>query len=166
MGRTCVKDFVDRNSNSFEVNTLSIDPGIAGSGIAVWRAGEKFPFLNFPLRKKTRADYRNEFASIVSMYDIKFVLIEKPGFQASEKGQMVLRKGDLVELCLFVGGMEMALLELGCFVELVEVSAWKGQLPKDVVNRRIQNVYPEVNAKSHDWDAIGIGFWALGLINQ
>lgn len=166
MGRASVKDLVDRDTNSFKVNTLSIDPGIAGSGVAVWKAGERNPFLNYPLRKKTRADYRNEFVSIVSMYDIKMVLIEKPGFQASEKGQMVLRKGDLVELCLFVGGMEMCLMEAGCLVELIDVATWKGQLPKDVVNRRIQKVFPEVDAKSHDWDAIGIGFWATGLINN
>lgn len=165
MGRTSKENIVYRGGTTYPFNTLAIDPGVAGSGVAVWLAGEKYPCFNEAVKKKDRKAYRNYFAELLHKFEVKYVMIEKPAFQNSVKGQMALRKGDLIELTLFVGGMEMALMELGAEVELIDVSLWKGQLPKEVVNTRIKSVFPEVNAKSHDWDAIGIGLWGLKMIN-
>lgn len=165
MGRTRVEDFVDRDKNTFKVNAITLDPGIAGSGFAVWKKGEKYPVLNFPIKLKDRKAYGDLLAELIDEHKAEVVLIEKPAFQSSEKGQMVLRKGDLVELVLFVGFMDAVVILSGKESILVEVPTWKGQLPKDVVNRRIARYWPDVKAKSHDWDAIGIGLWAVGAIN-
>jgi hypothetical protein len=94
-------------------------------------------------------------------YHITRVYIEMPAFFESSEGAMVARKGDLVKLTWFVG------LLCGMFypipTELIEVNKWKGQLPKEVVERRIKKIDPAYhNLKSHSYDAVGIGLYVKG----
>ncbi len=56
-------------------------------------------------------------------------------------------------------------------VKLVPVNAWKGQLSKELVIDRIADVMGPVWMKvsgsqfrTHEWDALGIGLWAKGLL--
>lgn len=72
-------------------------------------------------------------------------------------------KGDLQKLTFLVGVLA------GYFspLEFTEVTPgdWKGQLPKDVVIRRLQKRFGPGATKEWEkdaWDAVGIGLWKLG----
>ena len=106
------------------------------------------------------------------------VLVELPAYFASKGGTTVAKGGALVKLSITVGAVFYAATELGMQVDLIPVADWKGQLKKPVVVDRIWAYYcskaaPPValenmqkNIKSHALDAVGIGLWARGLINQ
>jgi hypothetical protein len=92
------------------------------------------------------------------------VAIETPMFMpGTRQGAMVALRGDLVKLAMLTG-LLMGYLRDPCI--LVPVNQWKGQLPKKVVERRVKDVITAKLAKrmelrSHMWDAVGIGLYAL-----
>lgn len=82
---------------------------------------------------------------------------------------MVARRGDLVKLVMVVGSI-VGILSTGCYeIILIPVNRWKGQLPKDVVNKRVERFYGSNNCKgfkTHAWDAVGIGLYYKGEMFQ
>lgn len=91
-------------------------------------------------------------------------VIEFPEFQAGAARQMGWKTGSLQRLTFLVGVMAGYLPEDWRII-LVSPSGWKGQLPKDVVERRMTRHYgaavcAALNVKTHAWDALGIGEWA------
>lgn len=74
------------------------------------------------------------------------------------------KTGSLQKLVFLVGVIAGYLPEDWRII-LVTPSGWKGQLPKDVVIRRMTARYgtavvKTLNVKTHAWDALGIGEWA------
>jgi hypothetical protein len=50
-----------------------------------------------------------------------------------------------------------------CDLIPVPVNTWKGQLPKEICNRRVEAIMNFKPGKTtHELDAIGIGLWTLG----
>lgn len=94
------------------------------------------------------------------------VVIEMPEFQSGAGRQMGWKTGDLQKLTLLVGILAATAARALANVQLVTPSQWKGQLPKDVVQRRLETHYGsklnKLNIQTHAWDALGIGAWALG----
>ena len=147
---------------------LTIDAGLNGTGVAIWTSRLTFiKALNLYAPKKL--EWQDKGHYIISKilqqrtcgYNIKNVYVEYPAFFQSVGGEMVARRGDLVKLTWFVG------LVCGVFypikVNLITVMEWKGQLPKEVVERRIKKAHPEyVGYKDHCIDAIGIGLYVKG----
>ena len=74
--------------------------------------------------------------------------------------QQIALSGNLTKLAWGVGVICGALLPLK--MTLVEVKKWKGQLPKEIVAKRIDKRLPGLNIESHAYDAIGIGLFMKG----
>ena len=147
------------------LNRITIDPGISGTGWAVWdrnwkllKHGVIFASSALSWEPKTM-QITDRLYDVCIRHNVSEMHIEYPAVFGGAGGAMVAGKGDIVKLAFFVGhvcaGLQVPF-------HLVEVRQWKGQLPKDVVIRRIKKILPDVKATSHDWDAIGIGLFKKG----
>jgi hypothetical protein len=157
--------------------TLAIDPGLSltgGTGYALF-AGGALPVLTacgLVVPKAKRIEDRVEEIGIelarrIGTVAADEVVIEKMKVYglAKQKGD----QGDLIDLA-HLGG---ALLCFGTRATLVEPSTWKGQVPKDVSERLVNdNLTMNERAllkrcgvpksKRHNvYDAVGIGLWKL-----
>lgn len=145
---------------------LSIDPGLAGTGWAVWNKTGRLKKHGVLTPKASavskKAFLARELCNIAQVEKVVEAWIEYPAKFGGVKGNMVANRGDLVKLAELVGYIEAALNMLDITVEPIPVMKWKGQLPKDIVIKRILRILPDCKAKSHDWDAIGIGLYKLG----
>ena len=93
------------------------------------------------------------------------VVCELPTFFESAGGLMVASQNDLVKLAYQVGVYGGIAYRNHVAFEPVPVWKWKGQLPKEVVNRRIVRtlgVEACKDFKADVWDSVGIGLWAKG----
>lgn len=152
---------------------LAIDPGLAGTGWALWiepavedapnKVGVIPPF-------GPRLDLAERCEHIVMalpyMAHDSIVVCEFPEFQGDTGRMMGWRKGDLQKLTFLVGYIA-GRLEQHRFVG-VRPSIWKGQLPKSVVEDRITERLGKAwvtasGVKTHAWDAVGIGLWFKDL---
>jgi hypothetical protein len=152
-------------------NILTIDPGKAGTGVAIWPAetflcGDKtcLPFFHCVMRFKNENTYAERLRDLVIRFNIKKVYMENASFFEGCRGRLVARSGALIVLSEFIGMVRRQLILEGCTVELLTPQRWKGNLPKEIIERRIKKIWPECAAKSHDVDAIGIGFYLLGRL--
>lgn len=72
-------------------------------------------------------------------------------------------RGDLFKLTYLIGGLgEVARRASNNLPILVSPRDWKGQLPKDVVIRRIKRRFPNLKLDNHEADAVGMGLAAQG----
>jgi Holliday junction resolvasome RuvABC endonuclease subunit len=153
---------------------LSIDPGLDGTGWALWDENwELGPHVSNAVPSKGHMEW-NERAHYIATYLSELakketpcqVASEYPAFFQSAGGQTTAASGALVKLTYLVGCIGMAMYDLGYDLQLVSPTAWKGQLPKTVVEGRIRKIFPgwqPTRKASHEWDAVGIGAYALGV---
>lgn len=156
---------------------MFIDPGLSGTGVAVWRAEDfhgasltgvfRPPVFHKSFSRKNLESYVELLIELIGQYGVIEVWCENASYHGagSAKGQMVASKGDLVKLAQLIGAYKATSYLEGVSFNLVSVMEWKGQLPKKVVNDRILKVWPECACTNHDFDAVGIGLWKMGLIN-
>ena len=142
---------------------LTIDPGLNGTGWALWSRG--WILLDWgdiyskrPLWLDKGYEIGNYLESISKR--AHYIFTEYPSYFDSTGGRMVAKRGDLLKLTWFVGYI------CGRFKSkyptLVTVQSWKGQLPKKVTEARARRELPQLrkmNMKSHVFDAIGIGLY-------
>lgn len=151
---------------------LSIDPGVGGTGFAVWQRGKlteagtiHFDGNLIHWEDKAR-DILLKFSSLLRFHDVDDLVIEYPSFMGGTGGHMVASSGDLVKLAVLTGMITGSAILQGVAVEPVPVGNWKGQLPKAVCVNRIKKILPAWallgKLSDHAWDAIGIGLWKLG----
>lgn len=171
---------------------VSVDPGLAGTGVVVWIhetptlarvftppramaesgdsddalvvrakhiAGELESLHAFALRKHPTYRWSGAEGVTTSM------VVEFPQFQQGAGREMGWKTGSLQKLTFLVGVLAGAVPDEWT-TRLVVPTAWKGQLPKDVVIRRMTARYgkkfcEDIGVKTHAWDALGIGDWAL-----
>lgn len=143
---------------------LAIDPGINGTGWALWRStghvapdevgvlrkrfegdGSFVPASNWlaeqlrvviNTRRKTCAVHHSRNCLCIAIPPM-VVSCEFPEFQTGASRSMGWMKGDLQKLTYLVGTLGHMTYMTGCVFEAVPVSRWKGQLPKDIVTDRI-----------------------------
>ena len=154
---------------------ISIDPGVSGTGYAVWDE-KRWDFVVPPTHVGIVPIPKNigwmpKCLEIVSAVDVlvgfhncRKVYIEYPAYHQSNAGQMIARRGDLVKLTFLAG---MIAGRIHAHPILIPVMTWKGQLPKNVIEYRIKKVLGEkacATYKSHIWDAVGIGLFAKGKL--
>lgn len=165
---------------------VAIDPGVS-AGVAVFNMEAKKLVRARTLKGRGRSWEQRvlDVASLVfdvgDYYDspelnlrIRRVVCEYPMFMPTAAGIRTARRGDLVKLAHAVGVLHCHLTAAWGSCELVPVPKWKGQASKDVINRRIFKILSgdEKNDtglsldRSHDWDAVGIGLWALGRMKH
>lgn len=143
---------------------ITIDPGTAGTGFALWDKNWKLmDYGNLYGKSKDwkskTIDISRSLSQIVKDFNVEQAYIEKPRKFNGVFGSMVADKGDLVKLSMFVGYLDGY---LNIPMEFVEIIDWKGTLPKDIVEKRVRKIFPEIKAKSHCIDAVGIGLYLRG----
>lgn len=145
-------------------NKITIDPGLAGTGYAVWTP--HWQLIDHGVITSREEEWTSKGPDIVARlaeramhFDAGVGYVELPQLFQSAGGLVTANSGALVKLAWFVG---FICGRMPCPVELVGVNEWKGQLPKAIVQKRILKRMPGCRAKSHDWDAIGIGLYKAG----
>jgi len=151
---------------------LAIDPGLNSMGWAYWNrlpnvlptevgllhAPRKMSLTERALWLAWRLD---EYLDLCRGAGIH-VVCEYPAYH----GPTAMRgwvTGDLQKLTFLVGVLA-GYFESSEF-EPVTPNTWKGQLPKDVVIRRLQKKFGPGATQEWEkdvWDAVGIGLWRLG----
>lgn len=152
------------------IRSLAIDPGLQGTGWAVFYGVHPMRCGVIRVRKPVdfharSSEIARELAEIAVESYIGQVYIEYPSFFDSARGHMVARRGDLLKLCYLVGVISGRLGPTA--TELVPVAQWKGQLPKEVVESRIRktlgnSIVKRLGIRTHAWDAVGIGLYKHG----
>jgi len=156
-------------AKSPSVRLMAIDPGLNSLGWAIWEANnrsdmpDRVGLLHAP-RKLSLPD-RSLFLAealdaLLPEEEECEVVSEYPAYHGRVKGW---DSGDLQKLVFLVGFLA------GYFFRFhftpVTPGEWKGQLPKDVVIRRLQKRLGKSATKHFDkdiWDAVGIGLWKRG----
>lgn len=154
---------------------VAIDPGLSGTGWALWdrnvlhTVGTLYPGRD----DETWDEAGRILASRLSVALIDLLgtasaelHIEFPMLMESIAGIAANRGGGMLKLAYLVGCITM--LPIWTDVHLVTPLQWKGQLPKTIVQDRITATLgaercEQLNIRSHAWDAVGIGLYALGV---
>lgn len=160
---------------------LSVDPGVSGTGVALWR-GKTWkktvcnPVWAENLYPREKGDYVHKtnlllarLETLISETTVTDLWCEMPQFFDDAGGHMAAKKGDLAKLTFFVGAIAGLCYKRGIRFHPVEPSEWKGQTSKEMVIRKINTVLPQIHElkpKSHSYDAIGIGLWAQGFYKR
>lgn len=166
---------------------LAIDPGLGSTGWAYWdKIGyEKItPPDAFGLITPRdhgensdgwwgRANNRSDdlFSCIRTVVkgdvDLLKVFCEMPRFfSGNAGGHAAAETGSIMKLAYLVGSYARSFRMAGASFTIVPVMEWKGQLPKEVVNKRIVQLLGEkacTNFRRDAWDAIGIGLHVKGV---
>lgn len=167
---------------------ISIDPGISGTGVAVWSESEwKEKVCPIDVRniygKKTE-DWLGKMRSILAQLEeiidqhepVRKLYIEFPEKMDSLKGNAAVvskvrgglkEPGDVFKLTYLVGAVAELCRSNDVGFRYYLPSEWKGQIGKSIVEQRIKMRIPNIvdlNPKSHSFDAIGIGLHAKGFM--
>ena len=158
---------------------IAIDPGLGGTGWAEWtdgwrptRCGVFTPSQDTSL---TLAERANEIglalrALICAMGPLRkstTVFLEMPQAMPNSRAGIAAQSGAVYKLTFTTGAIAAHLYP--ATVHEVQPMKWKGQLPKAIINRRVINVLgtetcERLNIRSHAYDAVGLGLWALGRL--
>ncbi len=163
---------------------LSVDPGLNAIGWAWWYARPRLekPLLagviSVPAKmiKKTAETWHDRIGNILYYLDHRLdtdaekmtrLVVEWPEFRDGAVGRAAAARGNLTQLAFCCGALYTVAVAKGATFELLAVSKWKGQLPKEVVEKRIKRAIGDCDQegspfKSHAWDAVGIGLVAKG----
>lgn len=144
---------------------LTVDPGIIGTGYAVWaRDWSLISWGQIQPRKDRTLEQRSSLIlSTLKMLIMKYtameLYIEYPAVFSGKLGIAIAKRGDIVKLAFVTG--------IICGISwkrfnLVPVNKWKGQLPKEVVKKRINKIFPNYVLKDHEYDAVGLGLYLRG----
>jgi hypothetical protein len=146
---------------------LTIDPGLGGTGWALLpQVGEPIAHGVFKATKGHWADRATDLADALAemlrdrcFCDDDECYMEFPElFPGSAVSYAATQQGDLFKLVYLIGKLSRVVTSFsGKEPKLILPRSWKGQLPKDVVIRRIRALWPDCKATSHDADAVGMG---------
>ena len=166
-------------------NFISIDPGLGGTGYAIW-SRERATKLENPIESgsiQAPVDGRLEvrmawlcvaIRHICSQHSVLELVIEQPQFMEGGKGLVAARDGDLVTLSILVGALCGSLwrcengrdIAASYGTHLVPVNVWKGNMSKDLTDTRVRSKLPKWKNQSdttHESDAVGLGLYAKGM---
>lgn len=164
-------------------NVIFIDPGLGGTGYAYFDsivtdlgfAREVNKPLNWGVLHsgkqenwQSRAnDLATAFIGLLKGSEPEIVVIESPEVWGdSGKSLASVTRGELLKLTYLVGMFAFAtVIATNKNPILVTANEWKGQLPKDVVIKRIKSRYgSEFDVEDHEADAIGMGLSAQNIL--
>ena len=158
-------------------HVITIDPSNSHCGFALWDVrqweGQKIARAVFiePVLDGVIGNTAEEILSVLNLMIGKFNIIqcyiEDAAFMdGSVKGQVSARSGAVVKLAEFIGMVAYLFSHLHIDTELISVQRWKGTMSKKAVIHRIKKYCPGVEGYKDSWDAIGIGLYLTGVINQ
>lgn len=145
-------------------------------GYAFFPAGKKYPVdCGIIKPHKSTKDFFldthstiHQLGKVISELKPKVTLVEWPTFFDSAGGRAAAGSGSIVKLAFGIGQIALMVDAYGGRFVPVNVNKWKGQMPKNLVIKRIKKrltssrleyLLPE----SHAWDSIGIGLYYRGL---
>lgn len=144
---------------------MSIDPGIGGTGWAMWEEEKLVASSSIKPRIKGKSWEQKAAAIIDQLRDVcnncrpMQCFIEQP-FIALDGGRAEIsaKRQDVVKLSILNGMIVQAIPN----THQVRVIDWKGQCPKHIFKKRIERYLSSINYRpstttSHELDAIGIG---------
>lgn len=144
---------------------MTVDPGLQGTGYAVWRYYDLTETGVIKPRGKEWWERAHEVAQILYLRctDAIVVYVEHMEYFGGSKN-LAWKTGDLQRTTYLEGCIAGRFNEANTVIP-IPVRDWKGQLPKDVVIRRIQRelgkeTCEDLGIVTHAWDAVGIGLWA------
>ena len=146
------------------MNWISIDPGVSGTGVAVWPSKyhpeeRMLPCKTFSLTYNYKDQYMSDLTKIIGMYRVKECFCENATyFQGDDRGQVTLTSGKLIKLAQFIGGVEEVCRVNNVLITLVSPVKWKGQVPKHVTTRKVLEHWQECpyDPKIYDTKVFGI----------
>ena len=152
------------------VRILTLDPGVHATGWAGWDELERFGGITYepdyhgaskiPKKIKFEDSCRRQCAWLrghLAQLKTRHVVIEFPElWSGSAISHAAGIKGDLFKLTFLVGRYAEVCERTGATCTLVTPMEWKGQMPKEVIDKRILLA---INRKfpDHVSDAVGIG---------
>lgn len=160
--------------SSFSKPTIiTIDPGIRGTGIAVWSMddwlSETIPIKTYVITPPSDedwvfaiADIYDKIEPILETHNVKKAYCEFPQYFTSGKGHSATAKGDIYKLSCLVGVFMGMMLAKQTVLIPVYVTSWKGQLTKEAVIARLVKREPKLltlGIDTHAWDAVGIAYY-------
>jgi len=161
---------VQRSTNLKE-NFISLDPGSAGTGFALFLSG-KAPYETKILEYKNPEgtwQQRCDFICLALRHEIRqrswlrAVYCEQPQYMSTFKGITAAQSGSLFKLCTLYGRFIEIAYSLNVPFFPVEIPKYKGQLSKEQVKYRVSKILPGKVYTSHALDAVSIGLWVKGL---
>lgn len=160
---------------------VTIDPGLQGTGYAIWfpMEDDKTPLEGLLIAngvlKETKGEQINrmillatELTSKISEHLINAdIYIEKPQLWTSNSVSMASgSEGDLFALAMLIGVM-IGILQISGYtnIKLFTANDWKGQMSKSAVLFRILRRMPAMaGLRDHEADAIGMGLALNGIL--
>lgn len=147
---------------------ISCDPGSEGTGLVfwddkVWHETHTLSSREDDWLGRVRA-ISSKLSVMLGHYDPSLLVIEYPSYFSGGKGQVAAESGSLAKLVFICGVLTDCAWRAGCMVRIVNVQDWKGTMKKTVTMKRLKRVAPTFDGTaSHQWDALGIGYFHLGV---
>jgi hypothetical protein len=150
------------------LKTISVDPGISGTGYAVWEGKTLTACGNIygkgEVWQVVAGAVADRFHELFVAEGPHKVVIEFPQHFEGLTGRTAESKGDTLKLACLAGMLTQIARRDGTPVYYVTPNQHKGNLPKSIVEQRIRKKIPEsvtLQPKSHSYDAISIGYFHL-----
>lgn len=152
------------------MNILALDPSINYLGWVVMSkdAVHCFSTIKAPVEFKggdlvERIGWMLDALDDLPTFNIEMIALEKPESWGAYKSMASSRSGSLLILEILVGALTAwAINQVGVEnVRLVKVSEHKGQLPKHITQRRMQQKYRCHFKTDHEADACSVGDYIL-----
>lgn len=153
---------------------LAVDPSINSCGYAVFENNQISPILyniisskslntqDFEYIAKSRAMFE-KVRTIQSQFKDCKIILEVPEYR---KSAYIARESDAIVKLSFVCGMISSLENVHHYTP----SQWKGQVPKEVMRKRLANYITDIDImhiKQHDVvDAIGLGYYYITKLSK
>lgn len=142
------------------MNWLTIDPGISGTGWAefVDNKLEEWGIITSNKGHWTRKSKHICSKLYLVMGYADHIFIEWPSFQTVA----AQNTGSIIKLAYFIGKLtsRCEILENIPYT-LIPVSQWKGQLPKEVTQKRAEKFFKRKGFHSHAADAVALGAYLI-----
>lgn len=155
-----------------------VDPGLTGTGWAVFHKADFEPVSWGVIVAKGNSKEWVErvrgigaqFKQVIQNAKAAHVILEWQELFRSGVSMASATKGDLFKLSVLTGALTAISWEYtGRTPELKKPMEWKGQLPKEIVEKRVIQHYqnrglPAPAIPNHAMDAVGMGFARRGLL--
>lgn len=137
----------------------TIDPGISGLGLATFIGDQ---LINWETIYGKGKDFKEKTTHILNVLEPllanRTFFIEWPtGNFHSAKGIAAQNSDAILKLCFLIGGICSKFKD----THLIPVQRWKGNLPKEITQKRAEKFFGITGFKSHAADAVGLGQYVI-----
>jgi hypothetical protein len=154
---------------------MAIDPGLGGTGYAVWNTSAKHPQVCGVLHGGKGSwivrvtEIAKQVRRIAYEHRTEEIICEMMESYNTAASSMSWATGDLQKTMFLIGTIHGMNAHRIRRFNLTPPREWKGQLPKSVTIMRVKEALGESRCRSldiqtHAWDAVGIGLWYRGII--